>query len=456
MIEADRRLSQRPSGLASPSGWIMLDAVFPRDRAWLRGLLTLLLVAGRGDTPSARAQEKKAAAGERRAVAPAPVGAREDVADLVIWSVDDDRSMNRWDDAEWTGHARLLRLLGDAGLRARVEHMTRDAFAERWEDADPGRLPGLITGDRFTGLLRALEEKGRLIHVQSERLTFRPEAASCDDFRGRWKFLVAGSPHEAEARRAAEAILRPGAEPTLPGSEVPRAAGRAEALLVAKRAAIAYVSGDPERLRAVASASSPQLTRCTRPEAFRRGWDVEAGPIEIRGNEAIAFARVEMRFRGKTITGADPVAVVLRREGPRWKAFSVGHDVYDVDALPDLCRLALRPLANPQPPPTPRLVYPDDGGPIGPGGRAFAWDVPAGGEPLAAQVGEVLLDEAGASWPSSRIRVYPGEPRDRAIPLDEPALLGVTSAQMRWCVWTIGVDGRISASEVRRYRRARF
>jgi hypothetical protein len=421
----------------------MFDVV--GSRGWARALL---LIAGLGvTTVRARGQ----------ATAPAPVGAREDAADVIIWSVDDDRSINRWDDAGWTGHARLLRLLNDAGLRPRIEHMTRATFAERWEDADPKHLPGLITGDRLLGLTRTLVNEGRLIHVLSERLSFRPEAASCDDFQGRWLLLEAGSPREAEARRALVAILRPGAEPALPGSEVLLAAGRAEALLVAKRAVIAYVGGDPERLRAVASASSPQLTRCTRPPDYKRGWDVDAGSIELRGNDVIAFARVEMRFRSKAAVGADPVAVVLRREGPRWKACSVGHDIYWVEALPDLCDLALRPSADPQAPATPRLVQPEDGGAIGPGGRSFTWEVPAGGEALAAQIGEVLLDEAGSSWPSSRIEVYPAEPRERAVPLGEsPALLGVTAAEMRWCVWAIGIDGQISTSEVRRYRRPRF
>lgn len=183
---------------------------------------------------------------------------------------------------------------------------------------------------------------------------------------------------------------------------------------------------------------------------------VDTVEVELRGNEAIAFGKVEMRSRGKTMIGADPVAVVLRREGGRWKAFSVGNDVFWIGALPDLCRFGLRPRAGPQAPPTPRLLYPDDGEPIGQGGRSFAWEIPAGGEPLAAQVGEVLLDVKGTSWPMSRIEVYPGEPRMRSLPAAEAALTGVISDEMRWCVWAIGADGRLSASEVRRYDRARF
>jgi hypothetical protein len=428
----------------------------PQDRDFPRALLAAsLLVAGLGYDPIVLAQATGSLpAGERQVAAPAPVGAREEIADVVIWSVDYDRSVKRWNDADWTGHARLLGLLRDAGLHPRVEHMAQSSFPDRWDDADDGRrLPELITADRWIGLLVDLEAKGRLIRVRSERLIWMPEVASCADFKGRWLFLVARSPHEAYGRRAVGELLKPGQETRLPGAELPATAGRDEAVLVAKRAVIAYSSGDPERLRSVASASSPQLSRCTRPDEFRRSWDVEAGSVELRGNEAIAFGRVEMHFRGKTMIGADPVAVVLRREGPHWKAFSVGDDVFCLRALPELCRLSLRPLSGPQSPPAPRLSYPDDDKPIGQGGRSFAWEVPASGEPLAAQVCEVLLDDTRTSWPLSRIKVYPGEPRERAAPLPEPALTGVTAAEMRWSVWVIGADGRVSASEARRYRR---
>jgi hypothetical protein len=164
-----------------------------------------------------------------------------------------------------------------------------------------------------------------------------------------------------------------------------------------------------------------------------------------------------MQFRGKTVIGADPVLVVLRREGSRWRAFSVSSDVFSVKALPVLCCLELRTQASPHAavPPAPRLLHPDDRGSLGEGGRAFAWEVPAGGEPLAAQVGEVLLDERGSSWPLSRIKVYPGEPRSRSLRVSETGqgLTGLTSDEMRWCVWTIGAEGGLSVSEVRSYRR---
>jgi thioredoxin-related protein len=412
--------------------------------AWLKGV---------GTKPPA---EAPAGVGLRPAV-PRPAGDPEAEADVVIWYVDANRGIERWIDGDWTSHNHLLRLLHAAGFHPRVEHIAREDFPVRWDRAEVSRkLPVLITADNWAGLVRELDRKGRLIHVQSERLVWMAEVASCADFQGRWLFLVAGSPYETAGRRAVDELLRSGPETHLPGPELNEASSRNEAAQVARSAVVAYRSGDPEGLKAVASSSSPQLTRCTVPHEFRSGLVVDTREVEVRGNDAISFATVEMRFRGKTMIGADPVAVVLRREGSHWKAFSVGDDVQFVKALPELCRLRLRPKADSQPPLMPRLLHPDDGGPIGQGGQSFAWEVPAGSEPLAAQVCEVLLNEKGTNWPSSRIKIYPGEPRARSLPVYEPALTGAMSDEMIWCVWAIGADGRLSASEARRYRPAGY
>jgi hypothetical protein len=373
----------------------------------------------------------------------------------ISWYVDANRGIERWTDGEWTGHGHLLRLLRAVGLHPRVEHIAREDFPARWDRGEVSRkLPELIAADTWSGLVRELERGARLVQVHSERLCWMTEAASCDDFKGRQFFLVADSPHKTATSRAIDELLRPGPENRLPGPELAESAGRNEAARIASSAVIAYISGDPRGLKSVASASSPQLTRCLQPPGWR-DLMVNTGEVELRGNEAVAFARVEMRFHGRTTIGADPVVVVLRKEGRHWKAFSVGNDVFCVRALPDLCRLSLRQKSDPLPLTTPRLLSPDDGGPIGQGGRSFAWEVPAGGEPLAAQVCEVLLDDKGASWPSSRVKVYAGEPLVRSSPVSEPALTGVTSDEMRWCVWAIGADGRISPSDVRRYCFAR-
>lgn len=392
--------------------------------------------------------------------APPPVGAPESEADVVIWFVDATESIKHWGDEDWTGHAHLLQLLRAAGIRPRIDHMAREDFPARWARAEAaGQAPDIITADRWAGLVRELDRKGRLLSFLSGRLSAMPEAASCSDFAGRSPFLVAGSRHEVAGRKAATELLRPGPEMTLPGSELPDAAGRAEAAAVARRAVVAYLSGDPEGLKAVASQSSPQLTRCTKPEEFMRGWDVHANSVEIRGNEAVAFARVEMQLRGKQVIGADSVLVVLHRESSQWKAFAVTRDVLSIKELPVLCRLGLRARGGPEAPPTPRLLYPADGGTIGVGGKSFAWEVPARGEPLVAQVSQVLLNgEKSRSWPETRLKVYPGEPRGMSLLWSETVrnLTGVTAGQMSWCVWTIGKDGRLSVSEVRGYSSPEF
>ena len=59
-------------------------------------------------------------------IAPPPVGFPEAEADVVIWFVDAEKSVDRWNDEDWTGHAHLRRLLQAAGLRPRIEHIARD------------------------------------------------------------------------------------------------------------------------------------------------------------------------------------------------------------------------------------------------------------------------------------------------------------------------------------------
>ena len=387
--------------------------------------------------------------------APPPAGAAESEADVIIWFVDATESIKRWGDEDWTGHAHLIQLLRAAGLRPRVEHLAREDFPARWDRAEAaGQAPDIITADLRAGLVRELVRKGRFTNVWSERLTWTPEVASCPDFAGRPPLLVAGSRHEAAGRITVGELLKPGPEMILPGSDLPDAAGRAEAITVARRAVVTYLSGDPEGLKAVASPSSPQLTRCTKPGEFLRGWDVHADSVEVRGNEAVAFARVETQFRGKQEIGSDSVLVVLHRESSQWKAFAVTRDILSIKELPALCRLGLRARVGPEDPPTPRLLFPADGGTIGVGGKSFAWEVPARGEPLVAQVCQVLLNwEKSRSWPETRLKVYPGEPRIQSLLTETTAkdLTGLTAQQMSWCVWAIDKDGRFSVSEVRGY-----
>ena len=413
--------------------------------AWLREARTRSPIRARTEGPAA--------------VAPPPVGAPESSADLIIWSVDASRGIKRWGDDDWTGHAQLLHLLRSAGLRPRVEHMARESFPERWDRAEAaGQAPELVVVDQMAGLIRELERNGRLLPMISERLTWTPENASCADLAGRMAFLVGGSRHEEAGRKAVAELLRPGPEMTLPGPALPDAEGRAEAVAVARQAVVAYMSGDAAGLKAVASPSSPQLIRCIRPEPFRRDRDVVAESVEVRGNRAVAFAMVEMQFRGKTMVGADPVLVILRREASRWKALVVSGDVRSVEELPAFCRLEWRAGTEPGVLPIPRPLFPVDGGRIGGKNQSFTWEVPDDGRPLAGQVCQVLLDGKGGGWPETRLKLYPGVPRGRSLTRSETEkdLTGVTAEQMSWCVWSIGRDGRISVSGVGAYLQPDF
>jgi hypothetical protein len=413
--------------------------------AWLREALV--------KSPAPRKTEGPAAA------APPPVGALEPEADVLIWYVDGSRSIARWGDDDWTGHRHLINLLHATGLRPRVEHMAREGFPQRWDRAAAAdRVPELIVAQGLAGLVRDLESKGRLVHVESDRLAWAPENASCPDFVGRMAFLVSGARHEAAGRRAVVEILRPGPETTVPGPMLTDANGRAEAIAVARRAAVAYVSGDPVGLKSVASQSSPQLTRCSKPDGFRRGWEVSAGSVDVRGGAAIAFASVETQFRAQKLIGADPVLVVLDREATGWKAFAVSRDIVSIRELPAFCRLDVRAGSVAGNPLVPRLLAPSDGGRIDLRSRSFTWEIPAEGAPLAAEVCQVLLNDKDSSWPETRLKVYPGAPRLRSLLATETAenLTGMTAYQMSWCVWSIALDGRIAVSAVRSYRSPEF
>jgi thiol-disulfide isomerase/thioredoxin len=429
-------------------------AIIDRRTGYIPALEYAAWLKGAGTTAPAVAPEPN------KAVAPAPVGAPAAVAKLVIWFVDGTREIARWSDSDWTNHAHLLRLLHAAGIEARAEHIAREDFPARWDAAvADSRVPDLISPQQWAGLVRQLDDQGRFTALRSERLTWMTEVASCPDFKGRWLYVVNDSEHPPGVQRAVEELLRPAPAMSLPGAELSAAADQTEAARVARAAVVAYISGDAEGVKRVAASSSPQLTRCTRPEPFRRDLKVETGAGELRGNDAVAFAKIEMRFHGKNRIGGDPVLVVLQRQRSHWKAFSVSTDLHSIRALPALSNLRFRPPANAQTAlPSPRLLHPGDGGKLGEDGRSFAWEISDRAEPPAAQVCEVLLDDKDCSWPLSRIKVFDGEPSKHALLAADTAkdITGLSSHDMRWCVWSIGADGRISASDVRRYRGIEF
>jgi hypothetical protein len=179
---------------------------------------------------------------------------------------------------------------------------------------------------------------------------------------------------------------------------------------------------------------------------------VTAGPVEVRGSEHAAFARVEIAYRSKERLGQEPFLVVLRRDSSRWRAFAVTNDVDSLKALPQLCALAFRPSGGTEGPATPRLTWPADGSVLPGSSKPLTWEIPRGGEPVAVQVCELMSDELGAdtrgeSWPYVTLKARPGERRAGSYPTGNFA----TGMPVRWRVWSIGANGRMAVSEVRGY-----
>lgn len=390
--------------------------------------------------------------GNGKPKAPPAVGTTEKEAGLFIWFVDGPGTMKRWADPKAFDHPQLLQILRAPGSSPRVEHIAFSDFPAHWDRAVAAkRLPDLIASEKLPASARDLERHGRLLAVVSQRLTWMPGLASCPDFTGRSLHLLHDGPHESATRRAVGEILKPGPETELPGPRLPDAADPVGAEETARRAIAGYMAGDPRGLKEVASSSSPQLARCTKAAALWRGLEVHTGPIEIRGGKDLAFAKVEVTYRGKEILGADPFLVVLRRESSRWRAFAVSLDIESWKGLPDLLGL-IRPRNDAAAPATPRLVWPTDQALLPDSKRPLTWEVPKGGEAIVAQVcmlmsEEFKADAGGQSWPLATLKVRPGVPRGGSVPTNEYT----TSIPVHWCVWSIGVGGRMSVSEVRGY-----
>ena len=165
----------------------------------------------------------------------------------------------------------------------------------------------------------------------------------------------------------------------------------------------------------------------------------------------LAFAKVEVTYRGKEILGADPFLVVLRRESSRWKAFAISDDVEVWKWLPELLEL-LRPRNGAVAPATPRLIWPADHALLPDSKLPLRWDVPESGETIVAQLcmlmsEEFQADTRGESWPYTTLVMCPGAARGGSVPTSSCA----TGMPVRWCVWSIGMGGRMSVSEVRGY-----
>ena len=393
----------------------------------------------------------------RRALVPRPVGAPESEADLVVWFVDAFRSKRRWGDADWTEHAQLIGLLRAAQLHPRIEHLALEDFPARWEQAEAvGKIPDLISAEKLGGVFGDLYRKKRLVTITSSRLSWTPGNASCPDFAKRFLHLVTASRHEEAGRKAASAILEPGPQTDLPGPRLPVSSDQGGAEETARRAVVSYATGDARGLKDVSSDASPQLARCTKAPSWRRGLDVQTGPVQIRGGAGFALARVEVTYRDKQTLGADPFLVVLCRESSRWRAFAIIDDVTSWNEVPDVPRL-LHPRDGSAAPATPRLTWPPDQAVLRNSERSLTWELPDDGEPVVAQVCMLMSDDAPAetqdpSWPRTMLTMRPGATRGGSFPTAEY----VTGVPVRWCVWSIGTGGRMSVSEVRGYEFADF
>jgi hypothetical protein len=255
-------------------------------------------------------------------------------------------------------------------------------------------------------------------------------------------------------------VTEPGPERVLPGRKLAASCAPEEAAVVARRAAVAFVSGDAAALRQVFSITSPQLARCTLPHGFMAGRRAEGRSVEVMGSGRLAVGRVEVRYHGASTIGADSFAVILQRERERWTAFAVTDepvpdDLWPAldDLWPALDGLSVEPRGDGALPAVPRLVSPPDGGTIGgPEHMSLNWSIPDGAAAPAFQVCQVLLNEKDGNWPTIRFKVYPGEPRARSLSATGESLTGVRAHEMSWCVWNAGSDGRMAISEVRGYK----
>ncbi|HEV3024057.1 MAG TPA: thioredoxin family protein, partial [Pirellulales bacterium] len=349
---------------------------------------------------------------------PNPVGADEERADIVVWFVDHDELMARWDDANWTGHMQLLRLMERAGLRPRIEHLSQWELPARWDHAvEVERLPDIVASARLTGTLRKLSEAGRLRDISSNRLMWRTEWASCQDFGRRFVWLVRESSHPSEAHRAVEEIQKPAPGSQLADGRLGEPPRRDEAARVAAQAAKGYLSGDATTLSAVVSSRSYLMDCKTAPseESWMAGMRVTTSDVDLRGNERFALAIVETRRENDQVLARDPVLVVLVDEDGRWRVLAVTADDSLFDAAVKLGSLTFDRAEGGVGPKGPRLVAPSDGDEFDDEG--LRWERSIDDEPAIAQVAELIVSGFGSEgWPDGvSLFVFPGDARRGSI-----------------------------------------
>jgi len=265
------------------------------------------------------------------------------LADAVIWFHDDDTTSKRWKDTFWTSHRRLRELLQTQGLNCRIEHVGRWNFSSRWEEAEKaGELPSIVVSKKYTPTLQNLSKLGHWRSVESDRLMWVTEWASCQDFYGASLWSVPETRYERHAERAIQKILKPAPDSLADAHVLTGSEGKAAAS-IAKQAAVAYLSANVRTMQALVSPDA-HLSEYATPlpqDHWARLPSVTIHSIDVFGNSRLAFAKVEARFQSDQIIGGDPVVVIMTRDHPDWKVLAVSRDSFSLRALARLATLSL-------------------------------------------------------------------------------------------------------------------
>ena len=241
-------------------------------------------------------------------IPPPPAGFSEAQADLIVWFVDNDRVAEGWREPDAFRHPVLLPLLGAAGFKPRVEHLSRADFPTRWKQAEAlHRLPDLIAATNWAGMIRDLDKAGRFrtIHLRSSDVHDRERLVP--GLLSRGSSARPGLCSRVERPQGdVESMLAPGPEVELPGPALPEA-------VRARRG-----RGDRPPRRGGVSLRRPRRTQGRSPLAARPSSRSAPGPgpgtraercrrdrSRSGGTTSLAVAVVEASFENDLSLGAD-------------------------------------------------------------------------------------------------------------------------------------------------------
>jgi thiol-disulfide isomerase/thioredoxin len=388
--------------------------------------------------------------------APAPVGADQEHADLVLWFVEDDP--RKFDDASWVKHAQLIAYLGSKGFRPRIEHLYRWSLSERWDQAQAEhRLSDLIVCSARNGLFRKLMKEERVADVISTRLKQPGPLSVCTDFKDRWIWSVQQSPH---AKRTVEAIWslfepREGVQLGPPASFSP--AERREIDTLAKNAALWWSKGDLDSLRPRWDEHAPQRAGTAEGEELRdrKNYRVRVANTRLFGTGSVAIALVETQAEGelpypspfvcRSQRFGTPTLAMLHRTPAGWRILAVGLMGYDitVESAAELFGFTSQKPPGPAPHVAPaEILAPADRATIGSQPFKLEWRLPQTG-PGGPQYWLVqTVDDHGWVHP-----IFDRLPSDRPIGHREHSFQASCTAE----IWTFSADGGVAFSQVRHW-----